>query len=117
MLYKIKKSRAGLAAIGTLFVCLVGFAAAPALAQALRPPSDDELAVRSEDPTAPLMSFEVNDWYQASLYDKDGAINQAMFRSVIPFTIGSIDNLFRFTQQYTTEAYNNKLGGSDPEVV
>lgn len=96
---------------------MAALAATPSLAQGSKGASNDDLAVQSEDPTAPLMAFQVADWYQASLYDKDGSINQAMFRAVIPFTVGSVDNLFRFTEQDTTEAYNNKLGGNDPEIV
>ena len=95
----------------------VALAAAPGLAQTSKPGSDDELAARSEDPTAALMSFEVDDWYESGLYDHDGTNNQAVFRTVLPFTAGAVDHIFRLTQQYTTETYNNKLGGSDPELV
>lgn len=92
-------------------------AAAPQPARAQKSSSDDDLAKRSEDPTAALMSFEIDDWYETSLYDKEGTDNQGVFRTVLPFSVGAVDNIFRFTQQYTTEAYNNKLGGSDPELV
>src|SRR5208337_2341664 len=78
---------------------MTALAAAPSLAQVTKEASNDELAVQSEDPTAPLMTFQVEDWYQASLYDKNGSINQAVFRTVIPFTVGSVDNIFRFTEQ------------------
>lgn len=92
-------------------------AAAPGFAQGQKSSSDDQLASHSEDPTAALMSFEVDDWYQSSLYDKTGTINQGVFRAVLPFTVGAVDNIFRVTEQYTTQAYNNKLGGEDPELV
>jgi hypothetical protein len=47
--------------------------------------SVDELAARATDPTAALMSFQLNDWYTASLHDAGGTINQIVFRSAIPF--------------------------------
>src|SRR5271165_74879 len=112
-----EKSRWGLAAIWSVCALCTGVGATPALAQVSKQLDDNELAARSEDPTAALMSFEINDWYEASLYDEKGTINQAMARAVVPFTVGSVDNIFRITQQDTTQAYNNKLGGSDPELI
>jgi hypothetical protein len=57
--------------------CLLG--ASAALAQA-PPPSSDDLSAQATDPTASLMSFQLNDWYTASFHGLDST-NQIVFRA------------------------------------
>jgi len=37
--------------------------------------SDDELAAKATDPTASLMSFQLNDWFTANFHDLGGMSN------------------------------------------
>ena len=73
---------------------------APALAQ--KSASDDELSAKATDPTASLMSFQLNDWYTAKYHGQDGSSNQAVFRAAIPFSLGETSHIFRVSQPYAT---------------
>lgn len=79
--------------------------------------SDDQGVIEINDPTSPLRWFQLSDWYTASLHDQSGAINDVVFRTVLPFTVGGNLYAMRFTQQYTVSAYNGKTGGQDPEFI
>lgn len=82
-----------------------------------RAASDDQGVVEINDPTSPLRWFQLSDWYNASLHDQSGSINDAVFRAVLPFTIAGDLYAMRFTQQYTLSSYNDKTGGQDPEFI
>jgi len=73
-----------------------------ALAQSVN--SDDELAAKATDPTAQLMSFQLSDWYTASLHGADGTGNQLVFRAAIPFDFAGTKQIFRVTQPYATSS-------------
>jgi hypothetical protein len=62
------------------------------LAAAQQSDGVDELAAQATDPTAALMSFQLNDGYTASLHDAGGTINQIVFRSAIPFDASGHDS-------------------------
>ena len=86
----------------------------PALAQQA---SDvDELAAQATDPTASLMSFQLNDWYTANLHDIGGALNQVVFRAAIPFTLGDTNQIFRITQPYVTSSPTGATGFADTTI-
>jgi hypothetical protein len=74
------------------------------LVQAQPAPSVDELAAKATDPTASLMSFQLNDWYTASTHGTDDTANQVIFRAAIPFDLGSTKHIFRITQPYVTSS-------------
>ena len=57
--------------------------------------NDDELAAKATDPTASLMSFQLNDWYTANFHGIDDSANQVVFRAAIPFALGSTNHIFR----------------------
>ena len=63
---------------------LASLLALPAAAQS----TDDELSAQATDPTASLMSFQLNDWYTASFHGTGGSANQVVFRTAIPFALG-----------------------------
>jgi hypothetical protein len=42
---------------------------------------DDQLSAQATDPTAALMSFQLNDWYTASFHGLDDSANQIVFRA------------------------------------
>ena len=79
--------------------------------------SDDELSSQAEETTAPLRTVELNDWYNATLHQQDGSINQAIFRVIAPFTADGIPHWSRFTLPYTTSATSGKTGTGDAELV
>jgi hypothetical protein len=76
------------------------------LAAAQQGKSVDELAAQATDPTAQLMSFQLNDWYTADYHGLDDTANQIVFRAAIPFDLGSTKHIFRVTQPYATSGPN-----------
>jgi hypothetical protein len=88
----------------------------PALAQT-RSTSDDQGVMEINDPTSPLRWFQLSDWYNASLHDENGTINEAVFRTVLPFTIDGNQYAARFTEQNTVSATSGKTGAQDPELI
>jgi hypothetical protein len=82
-----------------------------------RSANDDQGVIEINDPTSPLRWFQLSDWYNASLHDQSGSINDVVFRAVLPFTVAGNQYAMRFTEQYTVSAYNNKTGGQDPEFI
>ena len=96
-------------ACAVLFACL-----SPALAAAQE--SVDELAAKATDPTASLMSFQLNDWYTASLHDAGGTINQIVFRSAIPFDALGHPNIFRITLPAFTNTPSGQTGLGDTTI-
>jgi len=79
-------------------------------------PGDDQLAAEATDPTASLMSFQLNDWYTASLHDAGGTINQIVFRSAIPFDAFGHPNIFRITLPTFTNTPSGRTGVGDTTV-
>ena len=73
----------------------------------------DELAAKATDPTASLMSFQLNDWYTASLHDVGGDANQLVFRLAIPFSLAAVNQIFRVTAPYDTSSPGGDSGLSD----
>ncbi len=88
----------------------------PALAQT-RSVTDDQGVMEINDPTSPLRWFQLSDWYDASLHDETGTINEAVFRTVLPFTIDGNQYAARFTEQNTVSATSGKTGAQDPELI
>ena len=78
--------------------------------------SVDELAAQATDPTASLMSLQVNDWYTASYHDLDGSANQVVFRAAIPFAWGETSHIFRITQPYVTSSPSGTTGFTDTTI-
>jgi hypothetical protein len=64
--------------------------------------SDDDLAAKAADPTASLMSFQLNDWYTANFHDTDGHANQVVFRAVLPWQGLGFRHILRVTQPFVT---------------
>jgi hypothetical protein len=89
-------------------------AAAPALAQ--QGANVDELSAQATDPTASLMSFQLNDWYTSGFRDLDGSANQVVFRMAIPFALGDTHHIFRVTQPYVTSSPSGATGFTDTTI-
>lgn len=72
--------------------------------------SNDELAAKATDPTASLMSFQLNDWYTARLHGSDDSANQIVVRAALPFTLAGTNQIFRVTQPYATSSPSGATG-------
>jgi hypothetical protein len=94
--------------IAVLLVATGSVAAGPTV-RAQATVSADALAAQAADPTAALMSFQLYDWYTPSFHDAGGSANQVVFRSAIPFQLGSTQHIFRLSAPYFTST----PGGSD----
>ena len=55
--------------------------------------ANSELAAKATDPTASLMSFQLNDWYTARFHGTDGSGNQVVLRAAIPFTLAGMNHI------------------------
>jgi len=88
--------------------------ASPAGAQ--QSESVDELAAQATDPTASLMSFQLNDWYTADFHGLNDSANQVVFRAAIPFTLGETNQIFRVTQPYVTSSPSGTTGFTDTTI-
>ena len=100
----------------TAVLAALGLAsAAPALAQDAADGAD--LAAKATDPTAALMSFQLNDWYTASFHGVDDAsLNQIVLRAAIPFRLGDSQHIFRITQPYVSSSPSGDTGFADITV-
>ena len=90
---------------------LAALALLPAAAE-----TDDELAAKATDPTASLMSFQLNDWYTANFHGIDDSLNQVVFRAAIPFALGDTRHIFRITQPYVTSSPSGPTGIADTTI-
>lgn len=97
-------------------LCLAALGSAFAQSVPDQPSSDDALSRKATDPTASLMSFQLNDWYTASIHGLDGAANQVVVRAAIPFDIGDRGNIFRVTLPYVTSSPVAGSGLTDTTV-
>jgi hypothetical protein len=72
------------------------------------------LSQAANDPTAALMSFQLQDSYSPSIYNTDGASqNFLQFRAAVPFEINGLQNIFRVTLPYYTATPSGSTGISD----
>ena len=78
--------------------------------------SDDALSAQATDPTASLMSFQLNDWYTSGFRDLDGSANQVVFRMAIPLALADTHHIFRVTQPYVTSSPSGTTGFTDTTV-
>jgi hypothetical protein len=78
--------------------------------------SNDDLAAKATDPTAALMSFQLNDWYTARLHDADGSANQLVLRAAIPYSFAGAQHIFRVTAPWTTSSPSGRSGLNDLTV-
>jgi hypothetical protein len=62
------------------------------------------------------MSFQLSNWYTASLHGLDDTANQIVARVAIPFAIGGVANIFRVTLPYVTSSPGVGSGLSDTVV-
>jgi hypothetical protein len=85
-------------------------------AHAEEPLSTEALAAQATDPTASLMSFQLNNWYTPSFRDIDGSSNQVVFRTALPFELAGTKHIFRLTAPYVTSSPSGADGFADLTV-
>jgi len=78
--------------------------------------ANSDLAAKATDPTASLMSFQLNDWYTARFHGTDDSANQVVLRAAIPFTLGGLNHIFRITQGYATSTPMGTTGLVDTGI-
>ena len=74
------------------------------------------LAEKATDPTAALMSFQLNDIYTASFHGVDGTANQLLFRAALPWALAGRQHIFRVSQPYVTSSRGGNSGLGDTQV-
>lgn len=74
---------------------------------------DQSLASQASDPTASIMSFQLQNYYSPTLHNSNQTQNQAQIRAAIPFTLGSLDNIARLTVPYVTKNAAGRSGFGD----
>ncbi len=72
------------------------------------------LSQAASDPTASIMSFQLQEFYTANYHNSPSASgNRLQFRAAIPFTIGNLNNIARITIPYITDSPSGASGFSD----
>ena len=85
-----------------LLACL----AAPAGAQ-------QSVDSQASDPTASIMSFQVQNFYAPNLHNSTASTNQVLFRSAIPFQFAGLNNIARLTVPYVSSNAAGRSGFGD----
>lgn len=77
-----------------------------------------DLAKRSADPTEPLMSFGINEWYSPGSHQlsSDEQWNTLMLRAVVPFKTGCVQHVLRVSQPIYTDTPSGKTGIGDDQL-
>ena len=78
--------------------------------------ANSDLAAQATDPTASLMSLQLNDWYTARFHRTGDSANQVVLRAAIPFSLAGLNNIFRITQPYATTSPSGATGLVDTGV-
>jgi len=91
----------------------VVLATMPAVPVRAQDGGDQTLSQAANDPTAPLMAFQLQESYAPSVSGVDGTQNFLQFRAAIPFELGGVQNIFRITLPYFTETPSGDSGLSD----
>ena len=75
--------------------------------------SGQSLESQASDPTASLMSFQLQDFWSPNIHNSDDTLNIVQFRGAIPFTLGGVNNIARLTLPYVTESPSGESGLGD----
>ena len=77
---------------------------------------EQSLQSQASDPTASLMSFQLQDFYSPNLHNSDADQNILQFRAAIPFQIADVNNIARLTLPYATDTASGDSGFQDITV-
>jgi hypothetical protein len=67
----------------------------------------------ASDPTASLMSFQLQGYHTPNLHNSDGSASLLQFRAAITFELGGYSNIARVTLPYVTHSASGETGLSD----
>ncbi|WP_120500563.1 hypothetical protein [Roseovarius sp. EL26] len=71
------------------------------------------LASKASDPTASLMSFQLQNFYTPNRYSSGGSQNIVQFRAAVPFKTGNLNHIARLTLPYVSQNSNGSTGIGD----
>ncbi|MEE4189046.1 MAG: hypothetical protein V2I76_11445 [Roseobacter sp.] len=74
---------------------------------------EQSLDQAASDPTASLMSFQLQDFYTYDFHNSGGSSNRLQFRAAIPFEFAGTSNIARLTLPYVTSSPSGADGISD----
>lgn len=74
---------------------------------------EQSLQSQASDPTASLMSFQLQNFYSPNLHNSTEDQNVMQFRAAIPFQIGGVNNIARVTLPYATDTASGASGFQD----
>lgn len=77
---------------------------------------DQSLSSQASDPTASLMSFQLQSFYAPDLHNSDQDQNIVQFRAALPYQIGGVNNIARVTLPYVTDTASGAKGFQDITV-
>lgn len=92
-------------ALVTAFISAISLGAASiAYAEAGGTEGGQSIGQAASDPTASLMSFQLNDWYTSNFHNLPGETsNNVVLRAAIPFKTGNLNHIFRATVPIITD--------------
>ncbi|KAE9629935.1 hypothetical protein [Parasedimentitalea maritima] len=96
-----------------LLFCMV-FATSTIAQEAGR--NDQSLEDAASDPTASLMSFQLQNFYTSNIHNSAASSNSVQFRAAVPFRLWSLNHIFRATLPYATETAAGRSGFGDITV-
>lgn len=77
---------------------------------------DQSLSSQASDPTASLMSFQLQNLYTPHMRNTQGDQNITQFRAAIPFELGGVSNIARLTIPGVTENARGPTGLGDATI-
>jgi Protein of unknown function (DUF2950) len=78
---------------------------------------NEALSQDANDPTASLMTLQFADWYTSDFHNlPDADSNTVVFRPVLPFKLGGVNNILRATVPFITDSPFLDSGLSDATV-
>ena len=78
---------------------------------------DQSLSSQASDPTASLMSFQLQSFYAPDLHKSDQDQNIVQFRAALPYQIGGVNNIARVTLPYVTDTASGAKGFQEVHEV
>lgn len=77
---------------------------------------EQSLQSQASDPTASLMSFQLQNFYSPNLHNSTQDQNILQFRAAIPFEWGGVNNIARLTLPYATDTASGRSGFQDMTI-
>ncbi|MEE4189157.1 MAG: hypothetical protein V2I76_12005, partial [Roseobacter sp.] len=71
---------------------------------------DQSLESKASDPTAALMSFQLQNFYALNLHKTPEDANTVQFWAAVPFSLGGINNIARLTLPAVTDSASGTTG-------